>query len=206
MSSDNSNPPGKAEEPPGLIRLFIGRGQGKTWAALGCAFRATACGMKVHVIQFMKTTTSSEPLSQMEKELPLFKIDSFGHHCPFGDLLKNGLINCRECRKCYVSPKNVKNMDREFAELAFEMAWGVVRSGEYSMLVLDEVLRALQFGLFEEEELLRLMEAKPERLEMILTGPEASPEVFKRAHKVTYLMSLKEPFDFEAKPRMGIDY
>ncbi len=206
MTGNDERQPGMGDEPTGLVRLFVGKGQGKSWAALGCAFRATACGMKVHIIQFLKSNTSSEPLSQLEKELPRFKIDSFGQHCPFIDLLKNGLINCRECRKCYVSPRHVKGMDIEFAELAFEMAWGVVRSGDYSLLVLDEVLRALEFGLFEEEELIKLIDAKPLSMELILTGTDAPPAVMKRAQAITYLMALKKPFAHEVKPRLGIDY
>jgi len=206
MSGIDEMTKGSGEEPTGLVRVFIGGGQGKSWAALGCAFRATACGLKVHVIQFLKSNTSSEPLSRLEKELPLFKIDSFGQHCPFADLLKNGLINCRECRKCHVSARHVKSMDIEFAELAFEMAWGVLRSGDYSLLVLDEVLKALEFKLFEEEELVRLISARPRSLEMVLTGTGAPPAILRLAHSVTYCMAIKKPFAHEVKPRPGIDY
>ncbi|MDQ7823405.1 MAG: cob(I)yrinic acid a,c-diamide adenosyltransferase [Candidatus Eremiobacteraeota bacterium] len=194
------------DAPCGFIRIFIGSGQGKSHAALGLAFRAVAYGMKSHVIQFLKSNSSSEPLSQVEKQLPLFKIDSFGQHCPFGDLLNNGLINCKECRKCYVSPRNTRQMDREFAELAFEMAQGVARSGEYQVLVLDEVLRAIEYGLLESGELAGFLKDKPRNLEIILTGPGAPDEIVKLSHVVTYFMPVKRPLGQEMKPRRGIDF
>jgi len=194
------------DPPRGYIRTLIGGGQGKSWAALGMAFRAMAFGMKVHVVQFLKSDTMSEPLSRAEKSLPLFKIDSFGQHCPFVDLLRNGLINCGECRKCYVNPEKVKNMDRENAELAFEMAYGVAKSGEYDVLVLDEVLRALEYGVIELQELLDFLGEKPERLEIVMTGRTAPPEIIKASHTVVYLLPVKRRRGKEMKPRLGVDY
>jgi cob(I)alamin adenosyltransferase len=194
------------DSPRGLIRTFIGHGQGKSWAALGCAFRAMAFGMKVHVIQFLKSNSSSEPLSLLEKALPQFKIDSFGQHCPFVDLLRNHLINCRECRKCYVSPRSPRPMDAEFAEMAFEMALGVSRCGEYDVLVLDEVLRALDYKLLPLDKILTFLGEKPHNLEVVLTGPEAPKEILKISHVVVYLMDIKKPRGEEARPRWGIDF
>lgn len=195
-----------ANIPCGSIRTFIGGGQGKSWAALGMAFRAMAYGMKIHIVQFLKSDTMSEPLSRAEKNLPLFKIDSFGQHCPFVDLLKNGLINCRECRKCYVCPEKIKNMDRDNAELAFEMAYGVARSGEYDVLVMDEVLRALEYGVIELDELLSFLNEKPEKLEIVMTGRTAPPEIIKISDSVVYLLPVKRRYGKETKPRLGIDY
>ncbi|GEM_PF-773761 len=194
------------DTPRGYIRTFIGGGQGKSWAALGMAFRAMTFGMKVHIVQFLKSDTMCEPLSRAEKSLPLFKIDSFGRHCPFVDLLKNGLINCRECKKCFVCPGKIKNMDRENAELAFEMAYGIARSGEYDVLVLDEVLRALEYGVIELDELLSFLKEKPERLEIVMTGHTAPPEIIKVSHSVVYLLPVKRRYGREIKPRLGIDY
>lgn len=190
----------------GLIRTFIGGGKGKTWAALGLVLRAVSFGMKVHVVQFAKSQTSSEPLSLLEKQLPLFKIDTFGQHCPFVDLLKNSLIHCSECRKCYVDPRSPKQMDREIAEMAFEMCEGVVKSGLYDVLVMDEVLRALEFKLIEPERVLAFLKGKPENLEIVLTGPVASREIIALSDSVTYLVPIKRPSKKNFKPRRGIDH
>jgi cob(I)alamin adenosyltransferase len=194
------------DAPHGLIRTYIGHGQGKSWAALGCAFRAMAFGMKVHIIQFLKSNTSSEPLSLIEKALPLFKIDSFGQHCPFVDLLRNHLINCRDCRKCHVSPRNPRQMDVEFAEMAFEMAQGICRCGEYDVLVLDEVLRAIDYRLIPLDKILAFLKEKPRNLEIILTGPSAPQELLNVSQVVVYLMDIKKPRGKEAKPRWGVDF
>lgn len=194
------------EIPAGLIRTFIGKGKGKTWAALGLVLRAVAFGMKAHVVQFLKSQTTSEPLSLLEMHLPLFKIDTFGQHCPFKDLLKNTLIHCNECKRCYVDPKIPKGIDKEIAEMAFEMCEGVARSGLYDILVMDEVLRALEYKLIEAKKIIRFLREKPKNLEIILTGPKAPSEIVRISNSVTYLVPVKRPLGKEIKPRLGIDY
>lgn len=201
MSSEEAN-----EEARGLIRTFIGGGKGKTWAALGFAMRAVAFGMKAHVVQFNKPDVTGEPLFLMEKQVPLFKIDSFGQHCPFSDLLKSGLLSCPECRKCFLNPRSIKNMDSEYAELAFELCQGVARSGEYDVLVMDEVLRALHFKLINLEDLLTFLKEKPQKLEIIMTGPAAPGEIIRISHSVTYMLPVKRPSSIGRKLRRGIDF
>lgn len=190
----------------GLIRTYIGGGNGKTAASFGMAMRAVSLGMKVHVIQFLKSNVLSEPFSQLEKNLTLFKIDSFGQHCPFIDILKNNLIRCNECRKCHVNPKNPKNMDFEFAEMAFEMAFGVARSGEYDMLVLDEVLRALDLGLVKLELLLSFLKEKPFSLDLILTGNKAPREIVELSDYVSYIVAVKRPGHKRKNSKPSLDF
>jgi cob(I)alamin adenosyltransferase len=79
-------------------------------------------------------------------------------------------------------------------------------SGDYDIVVLDEVNVALEFGLVQLSDVLSLMEEKPEKVELILTGRGAHPEVMKRADLVTEMLDIKHPYYEGVKARRGIEY
>src|SRR3990170_239016 len=137
----------------GLVDVFTGDGKGKTTAALGVVLRALGYGLKVHIVFFMKGGVSYGE----ERVLSQFP----------------GLTFARYGRPAFTDPRHVTEEDKAEARAAFEDARKAVLSGEYNLVVLDEVNVAVGFGLLDVEEVLRLVEEKPGHVELILTGRRA---------------------------------
>ena len=170
----------------GLIQVYTGSGKGKTTAALGLALRAAGHGFKVCIIQFMKGWPDYGELEGV-KHLPGVKLRQFG-------------------RAEFVDKENPDPVDVRMAHDALRHAGEVMESGEYDILVLDEINVALDFGLIALEDVLRLLDAKPPTLELVLTGRGAHPELIRRADLVTEMLNIKHPFAEGVEARRGIEY
>lgn len=170
----------------GLIQVYTGNGKGKTTAALGLAMRAAGHGLKVHIVQFMKGWPNYGELASVEK-LPNVTIRQFG-------------------RPEFVDKKHPHPEDIHQAKEALKHAREAMLSGEYDILVLDEVNVALDFGLIELSDLLSLLKQKPEGVELVLTGRNAHPALIKRADLVTEMLDIKHPYHKGIKGRKGIEY
>src|SRR5262245_23799266 len=161
----------------GLIIVNTGNGKGKTTAALGTALRACGYGQRVLMIQFVKGPwKSGEQLiaPRLAPEFELIKTGK-GFFKIMGDRLP-------------------EDEHREAAGLGLELARERIHSGQYSLVILDEINNAIADGLLPVEPLLELIDGKPYRLHLILTGRNAHPEVLKRAHLVTEMTEVKHPY------------
>jgi cob(I)alamin adenosyltransferase len=170
----------------GLIQVYTGPGKGKTTAALGLALRAAGQDMKVHIIQFMKGWPHYGELSSVEK-LPNITLRQFG-------------------RPDFVNKDNPDPEDMEQARQALDYARQILISGDYDVVILDEINVALDYNLIGLDKVLALIESKPEKVELVLTGRGVHPEIVKRADLVTEMLDIKHPFDEGARGRRGIEY
>lgn len=170
----------------GLVYVFTGDGKGKTTAALGAILRALGHGMRVYIVYFMKGDYPYGERSILS-QLPNIKIDVFGH-------------------RGFIDPANIKPEEKEQARLALAAAREAMLSGNYEVVVLDEVNIAVAWKLVELDEVMRLIGDKPQNVELILTGRHADTELIKRADLVTEMLKIKHPFDKGIKARKGIDY
>lgn len=170
----------------GLVEIFTGNGKGKTSAALGAVLRALGQGLRVHIVYFMK---GDYPYGERNilAQLPNVSFQSFGH-------------------RDFVDPQKVKKSEKEQARRALKAARRAMASGDYDLLVLDEINIAVAWKLLEVEEALQLIEEKPEKVELILTGRHADPRLIERADLVTEMVEIKHPFQKGIKARRGIDY
>jgi cob(I)alamin adenosyltransferase len=169
----------------GLIHVYTGSGQGKTSAAFGLALRALGAGLKVCLIQFMKTGQYSEI-----KALGKFKKASF---CQFG-------------RKSFVNLKKPAKIDIDLAQKGLEKVKEVFKSKKYDLVILDEINVAIKLKLLKLSELLKIIKEKPQRLELVLTGRYAHPKVIKLADYVTEMKEIKHPYKKGMMARRGIDF
>ena len=169
----------------GLIHIYTGNGKGKTTAAIGVGIRAIGDGLKVHMIQFMKGRRYSE-IDALEN-IPNFTVVQYG-------------------RDEFVSKKNPDKIDSDLAKKGFEHAKKIVKSGEYDVVILDEINVAVDFDLIPLEDILHLIEEKPEKVELILTGRYAHPDVVKLADLVSEILEIKHPYQEGVQSRKGIDW
>jgi cob(I)alamin adenosyltransferase len=169
----------------GVIHVYTGPGKGKTTAALGLGLRAIGAGLKVHMLQFMKGRRYSE-IDAIEN-IPNFTISQHG-------------------RDEFVSKDNPQQIDIDLAKEGFEEAKKIVNNGKHDMVILDEINVAVDYNLISVDDVLNLIDKKPEKLELILTGRYAHPEILKIAHLVTEMLEIKHPYQHGMQSRKGIDF
>ena len=170
----------------GLIQVYTGDGKGKTSAALGLALRAVGRGLKVYVVQFIKGGFDYGELHSA-KHLENFELKAFGHGK-------------------FITEKPPKEKDVKAASDALAWAEKVVESGEYDVVVLDEVNVALSLSLISISDVIALLKKKPKHVELILTGRNAPPEIIETGDLVTEMLEIKHPFKEGKLPREGIEY
>ena len=170
----------------GLVQVYTGDGKGKTSAAFGVALRAIGRGLRVYIIQFIKGGFDYGELYAI-KRLASLKLKAFG-------------------RGKFITEKPPEEVDIKFAIEAFELAEKVVASGEYDIVVLDEINVALNLKLIEVDDVIKLAKDKPKHVELVLTGRCAPPEIVEVADLVTEMKEIKHPFRKGVPPRKGIEY
>jgi cob(I)alamin adenosyltransferase len=168
----------------GYVQVYTGDGKGKTTAALGLALRASGHGMRTYVGQFMKGQCYGE-------------LDALRDH-PHIIIEQYGDVRC--IRREEVTPKHVT---QALAGLA--QAREAMLSGMYDVVVLDEVNVAIWFGLLNVEEVLALLDEKPERVEVVLTGRRAPQALIERADLVTEMREVKHYYEQGVLARDGIE-
>jgi len=180
--------PGQSDRPgeTGLVDVFTENGKGKTSAALGVAVRAAGHGLRVHIIYFMK---GDYPYGERRAlaHLPNVTISLFG-------------------QETFVDPANVRPEEIAEARRGLEKACEVVQSGDYDVVVLDEINVAVAWKLVGVEDVLALLGSKPPNVELILTGRYADPRLIDAADLVTEMQNVKHPYDKGVLSRKGIDY
>ena len=170
----------------GLVQVFTGNGKGKTTAALGTILRTLGHGRKVYIVFFMKGDYPYGEFSTLSK-LPNVDLASFGF-------------------RRFTDPKNIKPEEIEQAGLALAAARKAMLSGNYDLVILDEVNVALFYKLIKVEEVILLINDKPPNVELILTGRHADSRIIEMANLVTEMIKIKHPYDNGIRARKGIEY
>ncbi|HNX60360.1 MAG TPA: cob(I)yrinic acid a,c-diamide adenosyltransferase [Spirochaetota bacterium] len=171
----------------GKIHLYTGNGKGKTTAALGLVLRACGASMKSYIAQFMKSGDFSE-IKALERFGDLVHIEQNGPG-EFYNMSTSDYIVHRGC-----------------AKKGYDAAKTAILSGEYDMVVLDEIIGACAYNLVTYDELLVLLEAKPESVELVLTGREAPTDLYEKCDLVTEMKEVKHYYNEGIKARKGVDY
>lgn len=168
----------------GYVQVYTGDGKGKTTAALGLALRASGHGMRTYIGQFMK----GQPYGELEalRDHPLITIEQYGD------------VRCIHQEE--VTPEHVSQAQR-----GLERAREVMLSGNFDLVVLDEVNVAIWFGLLTVEEVLALLDRRPKHVEVILTGRRAPQELIERADLVTEMQAVKHYYQQGVVARKGIE-
>ena len=189
----------------GYVQVYTGDGKGKTTAALGITMRAAGAGKKIAFIQFMKALGYSE--QKILPTLPGVTWKTLGK--PFF-IAKKGSISDEDLEQygggCVVFEEG--NPPAEYVKMisdGFAEAKEMILSGDYDMVVLDEINCAMFFGLIGVDEVLELIRNKPAHTEMILTGRRAPDEIIEAADLVTEMREIKHYYSAGVQARRGIE-
>jgi cob(I)alamin adenosyltransferase len=194
------------ESRTGYLQVYTGNGKGKTTAAIGLAIRALGAGMRVLFLQFMKSKVYSEHniLPDISPDLTL---ETLGK--PYF-IIEEGSVPAGELAK-WRDEVVVFPPGKPPAEYVEMIAGGLVRArealagGEYDLVVLDEIVVALYFGLVTWQQLLEVIDSKPDGVELVLTGRGATPELIARADLVTEMQETKHYYTRGVDARKGIE-
>ncbi len=172
----------------GYIHIYTGNGKGKTTAALGLCLRGAGYGMRSIFIQLMKGRDTGE-LNSVKMLNSLITIEQYG------------------------SPKLLLDNNPEIftehkteAMKGYERAKKILTDNSFQIVVLDEIFNLLNFGLFDLQMVIELIEKKPEPVELILTGRGAPDELINRADLVTEMRDVKHYFAKGVNAREGIEF
>ena len=168
----------------GRVQVYTGDGKGKTTAAIGLAVRCAGAGYHVFLAQFVKGM----------------------HYCELDALGRlEVLITVRQYGRTHFITGEPEPEDIEAAQAGLADARQAMLSGDYRLVILDEANVATHFGLFPVEDLLALIDARPEGVELVITGRRADPRVIERADLVTEMRCVKHYYDQGLPARRGIE-
>ncbi len=168
----------------GLIHLCYGQGAGKTSRAVGLAIRAVGRGLHVDFVQFMKSGNSGE--------VAIFdKLADIRYWCPG--------------KHPFIMSQGPDRVHYKHAAKALEYAFAAVERGTH-LLICDEILDTVIFGVLEKDQILSLMERCKNKVELVMTGRDVTQEFVRNADYVTELVQIKHAYYAGARARKGIEY
>lgn len=170
-----------------MIQTYFGNGKGKTTAAIGAVIRCIGCGQKALYVGFLKNNYSAEfkVLETLENIDVLFSDEHY---------------NLFDNEKPELAPK----FTRAYTNLLFEEITKIKDSCQ--MLVLDEILDAVEFGYIDEDELLALLINLKTDWEIILTGHRLTHKIKQVSDYISEIKEIKHPYKKGVPPRKGIEY
>ena len=168
----------------GYVQVYTGDGKGKTTAAMGLALRAAGAGLKVYIAQFVKSERYGE-------------IDAFER---FSDL-----ITCRLYGSgCWLEGEPNEE-DVNLARSGLDDVRQIISSGEHDVVILDEASIAKYFGLLSVDDLIALIDLKPDHVELVFTGRKADQRLIDRADLVSEMREIKHYYQKGVIARKGIE-
>ncbi|UCF92394.1 MAG: cob(I)yrinic acid a,c-diamide adenosyltransferase [Desulfobacterales bacterium] len=173
----------------GLLVVITGYGKGKTTSALGLAVRACGHNMKVGIIQFMKGDIFAGEWKGIQRM-----------NCRV-ELIPTGIGFCGIPGDSHPFEAHRRN-----AQEAVRLVHAKMSSGDYDLLILDEINNALHLKLVELEQVLDIVCRKPPELHLVLVGRDAHPEVIRLADTVSDITEIKHAYRKGIEPQPGIDY
>ncbi|MBI5233833.1 MAG: cob(I)yrinic acid a,c-diamide adenosyltransferase [Deltaproteobacteria bacterium] len=175
----------------GLIHIYTGEGKGKTTAALGLSVRAAGQGLSVLFVQFFKEDGAIQGKRALLKTA-----------LPNIEIIRSNSRHPIFCNGETMDSEKLKDSIRR----TFETVIKKVREDTIDILVLDEIMSAINGGWIGIDELIRFLDERPLHLEVVLTGRSAPVELVRIADYVTEMLKIKHPFDYGIKARKGIEF
>ena len=173
----------------GLVIVYTGKGKGKTTAALGIVLRAVGHGYKVGMIQFIKGEWYYGELTSSKRLEPEFELIAAGR----------GFVGI-------IDDDHPIEEHEKAAKDAIEVAKQKIASGDYDIMILDEINYAVKLNLISQEDILDVIAARPEKTSLVLTGNYVPEAVIDAADLVTEMREIKHPYQRGIKAKKGVDF
>jgi cob(I)alamin adenosyltransferase len=172
----------------GLIMVNTGPGKGKTTAAMGTALRAVGSGLRVLMLQFLKGSWHYGELDAIAAYGDRFVIKQMGR----------GFVKVGGAE---TDPEDIRMVEEAWAE-----AEAAILSGEWDLVVLDEINYAISYNMLAPEKVVEVLRRKPEMVHVILTGRSAHPTIVELADTVTEMREVKHAYQKGIEAQRGIEY
>jgi cob(I)alamin adenosyltransferase len=172
----------------GLIIVHTGPGKGKTTAAMGTALRAVGQGMRVLMLQFLKGSWHYGELDAVKAFADKFVLKPMGR----------GFVK--------VGAEKPDPEDVRMVEEAWKEAERAIQSGEWDLVVLDEINYAISYGMLDPAKVVDTLRKKPAMVHVILTGRNAHPTIVEMADTVTEMRQVKHAYEKGVMAQRGIEY
>ena len=176
------------EQTRGLLMVYTGHGKGKTTCALGLMMRAAGRGLKCCMIQFMKSRN-----------------DRYGEHVSLEQLG----IEVHTMGDGFTWDTKNPEQDRQTSRDTWRLCVEKMRSGDYDLLVFDELVYVLSYTMLPLAEVLdefRSIRAAQPALHIVVTGRDAPAELIEAADLVTEMREIKHPFNAGIRAQQGIEF
>lgn len=168
----------------GYIQVYTGNGKGKTTAAFGLALRAAGAGSRVYIAQFLKGRKYSEH-SLLKRLSDLITLKQYGRKRFIGDQI--------ELEDVQIALEGLNEIRK------------IMATGKYQLIILDEANIAVHYNLFSVDDLIKLIDSKPDDVELVITGRYANPKIIEKADLVTEMKEIKHYYRKGVKARVGIE-
>jgi cob(I)alamin adenosyltransferase len=176
------------ENTRGLLIVNTGNGKGKTTCALGLMMRAAGQGLHCCMIQFMKSRN-----------------DRYGEH----EAAEKLGIEVHTMGDGFTWDTKNPEQDRETASATWQLCVEKLRSRAYDLLVFDELVYVLSYGMLPVDEVVaefRAARADQPALHIVVTGRDAPAELIEAADLVTEMREIKHPFTAGIRAQRGIEF
>lgn len=170
----------------GKVHVVTGPGKGKTTAAFGLALRAAGHGLRVCIVQFMKSGMTTGEVLAVQR-VPNIQVHQYG-------------------TGRFVDPKKLTQGDRRCAKEAMACVRELLEKGSCDVLIMDEVNLASSFGLLDSADVVAMLKSRKPGIEVVLTGRSAPKEFVDYADYVSYVDDRKHPFKEGGQAREGVEW
>lgn len=175
----------------GYIQVYTGDGKGKTTASLGLAMRALGRDWKVLIVMFTKGGNDYGELNSFRQ---------------LSDKIADNLTIVQAGLDRVIYKSNENEQDHKKIKKGWNLVKKAVKNNKYQLIIMDEANIAIDMGILDVDEVIKVLESKPDEMEIVLTGRNAHPKIIEIAHLVSRIEPVKHYWDKGVHARKGIEY
>ena len=175
----------------GYIQVYTGDGKGKTTASLGLAMRALGRDWKVLIVMFTKGGNDYGELNSFRQ---------------LSDKIADNLTIVQAGLDRVIYKSNESEQDHKKIKKGWSLVKKAVKNNKYQLIIMDEANIAIDMGILDVNEVIKVLKNKPDEMEIVLTGRNAHPKIIEIAHLVSRIEPVKHYWDKGIKARKGIEY
>lgn len=175
----------------GYIQVYTGDGKGKTTASLGLAMRALGRDWKVLIVMFTKGGNDYGELNSFRQ---------------LSEKIADNLTIVQAGLDRVIYKSNENEQDHKKIKKGWNLVKKAVKNDEYQLIIMDEANIAIDMGILDVDEVIKVLKSKPDEMEIVLTGRNAHPKIIEIAHLVSKIEPVKHYWDKGVYARKGIEY